>query len=257
MHIPLQNIDTADGNVYLFLRDPKTKKLQVIVDNNFQTYYYKENSTGDYYTYDGKRAYKIKVDRLPKDIRLMSGVYESDVSISKKYILEKDIEITPSPTLYCFIDIEVLMPEDETEDKPISCISVWNSHTKNVKQFYLGDYLTLTNRNVNNNFEHSIFDPSAISQSENGTLYFDTKTKYNIFRAMTIGILDKSDREALKRLFKRKGKTIPFYVSIDPTGIISDDISDFTKYVVFEEEPQINHVIYDKFDITMSFREIL
>jgi len=148
MQLHLQNIDSVNSDVYIFLRNPKTKKLEVRLDKNFQTYYYKESNVGSYYTYDGKRANKITTKRLPRDVRFQKGVYESDVSVAKKYILEKDIEFLPSPVRYCFLDIEVLMSEDEHADKPISCISILDNYTKKVEQFFLGDYLKTCNNDM-------------------------------------------------------------------------------------------------------------
>lgn len=142
MELPLQNIHSDRNNVYLFLRNKK-KKLEIKVEKNFQPYYYKESPTGDYYTYSGTKAYKVSVATLPKDIRLHKGVFESDVPLTKKYIISKDVEIVKSPTRYVFFDIEVLLSPGTSikrGDAPISCISVWDSYKENTKTFYLGDY---------------------------------------------------------------------------------------------------------------------
>ena len=143
MQLPLQNIHADRNSIYLFLRNPKTKKLEIKTEKNFNNYYYKESPTGDYYTYTGTKAYKITAATLPKDIRLMKGIFESDVPLTKKFIIEKDIEIVKSPLRYAFFDIEVLLAPGTSikkGDAPISCISVWDSQKKKTKTFYLGDY---------------------------------------------------------------------------------------------------------------------
>ena len=143
MELPLQNIYSDYSNIYLFLRNPKTKKLEIKADKNFHPYYYKENPTGDYYTYSGTKAYKITGASLPKDIKLQKGIFESDVPLAKKYLLEKDVDIIKSPQRYVFFDIEVLISPGTSikkGDSPISCISVWDSQKKKTKTFYLGDY---------------------------------------------------------------------------------------------------------------------
>jgi len=142
MQLPLQNIHNEKGDIYLFLRNPKTKKMEIKIDKGFNNYYYKESPTGDYYTYSGTRAYKVSQAMLPKDIRLMKGIFESDVPLTKKYIIEKDVEIIKSPLRYAFFDIEVLLSPSTSikkGDAPISCISVWDSQKKKTKTFYLGD----------------------------------------------------------------------------------------------------------------------
>jgi len=141
MDLPLQNIYSDRNTVYLFLRN-KAKKLEIKVEKNFQSYYYQENPTGDYYTYSGSKAYKISCATMPKDIRLHKGVFETDVPLTKKYILSKDVDIIKSATRYAFFDIEVLLSPGtsiKAGTSPISCISVWDSYNETAKTFYLGD----------------------------------------------------------------------------------------------------------------------
>ena len=131
------------NTVYLFLRNLKTKKLEIKIDKGINPYYYKESPTGEYYTYNGTRAHKISQLSLPQDIKMYKDVYETDVPLTKQYILSKDIDIVKSPTRYCFFDIEVLLSPDTSikkGDAPISCISIWDSQKAKTKTFYLGDY---------------------------------------------------------------------------------------------------------------------
>ncbi len=142
MQLPLQNIVNHKNSIYLFLRNPVTKKLEINKDNNFQPYYYKENPTGDYYTYKGTKAYKIIKPSIPKDIKFQKDVFETDVPLTKKYIIDKDIDIIKSPLRYCFFDIELLLsPHTSMKDgtAPISCISVRDSYKQQTKTFYLGE----------------------------------------------------------------------------------------------------------------------
>lgn len=142
MKLPLQNICSIDNNVYLFLRNPETKKLEVKVDKNFKPYYYQESPHGDYRTYKNTKAHKIN-KKIPYRQRNKPGVYETDVQVRKKYILEKDIEITPSPLKYMFFDIEVLSSTGSIKNGSavISCITTKDNYTNQATQFYLGDYL--------------------------------------------------------------------------------------------------------------------
>lgn len=122
---------------------------------------------------------------------------------------------------------------------------------------YLGDYTTLTNRNISNKFIKSFVDPSIIQTSESGALYFDQKTKYAKFDSLSIEYLDRDQRDSLEQLFYNFGKTTPFFVSLDPTLCISNELYDMTKYVVFNSEPQWRHVVRDLFTMSLSFREVL
>ena len=142
MKLPLQNIDVFNNRIYLFLRNPTTQELEIKSDPNFTPYYFKLDEYGSYNTYDGKTASIVR-QQLPRDIRLHKDVYETDVSLSKKYIIDKDIEIIPSPTKYIFFDIEVLaLPNTSIKagTSPISCITIKDSQEKTAKQFFLGYY---------------------------------------------------------------------------------------------------------------------
>lgn len=126
-----------------------------------------------------------------------------------------------------------------------------------IGHIFIGDYITLTTRNTNRGFTKSQIDPAQVFESENGALYFDEKTKYTNFDSMAMSYLDKNDKDTMEGLFRRLGKTTPLYVSIDPTKEITNDIDELTKYVVFNESPKFQHIIYDKFTMSLSFREVL
>jgi hypothetical protein len=122
---------------------------------------------------------------------------------------------------------------------------------------YLGDYLTFDDRNIFNGFQKQINDPSTQVETESGVLYFTNKKRYAVLSASTIGFLAKDQRDLMEQFFYDYGKTTPFFISYDPTLCFSNNPSDFTKFVVFESSPTFTHVIYDKFNINISFREIL
>jgi DNA polymerase elongation subunit (family B) len=142
MKLPVQNIDSVYSNIYLFQRNPKTKKLEITTEN-YIPYYYKKDETGSYTTYQKNRASRINGD-LPKDKKFLKDVYETDVPIVKKYILDKDIEFIPSPLRYMFFDIEVFCPTGTSVKNftgYVSSITVKDSYAPTAEQFYLGDYL--------------------------------------------------------------------------------------------------------------------
>jgi len=122
---------------------------------------------------------------------------------------------------------------------------------------YLGTYTTLTDRNISNGFEKTIVDPSEVQESENGSLYFDERTKYAVFRNAGIQYLNKTDRDTLEQLYHDFGLTTPLFISLDPTTCVSNDLYDLTKYMVFSRDPGFKHVIRDLFNMTLNFREVV
>lgn len=124
-----------------------------------------------------------------------------------------------------------------------------------IGHIYLGDYLTLENRNISIGFDKQLVDPSNSKESENGALYFDRRTKFSTFSNLTLQYLERSDKDMMEDIFNRLGIYTPFYLSLDPQMAISDSAGEFTKYVTFESPPDFSHIIFDKFNMQMNFRE--
>jgi hypothetical protein len=124
-----------------------------------------------------------------------------------------------------------------------------------IGHIYIGDYLTLANRNIEVGFNKHLIDPSETKESENGAVYFDRRTKYGTFSNLTLQYLERADKDMLEDLFNRLGIYTPFYISLDPTLSISDTYGEFTKYVTFSTAPDFTHIIFDKFNMQMDFRE--
>ncbi len=126
-----------------------------------------------------------------------------------------------------------------------------------IGHIYLGDYATFTNRDTGHGFEKMINDPTNVSVSEGGALYFDTKTKYSSIDGIGLEILERDDKDYLESLFQVKGIHTPFYVSIDPLINYTDNIDELTKYVVFAEAPRFRHIMRDMFSTSLKLRELV
>lgn len=122
---------------------------------------------------------------------------------------------------------------------------------------YLGDYITLTERNVNRGFAKNIIDPSNVLASENGNLFFDRKMKFYTFQGLSMQFLNATDRGELEQFFYDYGTTKPFYLSLDPTVAMSSDISELTKYVVFDKMPTVQHIKSNIYSIGFGVRELI
>lgn len=125
-----------------------------------------------------------------------------------------------------------------------------------ISHVYLGTYTTLDDYNINNSFQKVVIDETVRTQSEGGSLYFDNRTKYTVFNSVGYGFLDKTSRETLEKLYNRIGTSIPVYVSLDPNLKISSQLDDLTIYCVYNNSPTMSHVIYDKFNYSIEFREV-
>ena len=143
LNYPLQNIANIGRKVYLFNRQ-KDGKLTIMQDQTFFPYFYEESNKGIFTTIDGKKVNRIMC-REPRDVKAKrtNTSYEADVIYTKRYMIDKIGEVLPSPTKYFFIDIEILtkeLPNYTNPDKPITCISIYNSLSKEIKTLFLGDW---------------------------------------------------------------------------------------------------------------------
>jgi hypothetical protein len=126
-----------------------------------------------------------------------------------------------------------------------------------IGNIYLGDYVTISNRNVARGFGQQLTDRSRSFGSESGVLYFDEKTKYSEFTAMNIGLLDQSDKDYLRDVWYKVGLTEPFYISVDPTTAITADQDELTKYVYFSRVPSFRHIHSSVFSTSFNVREAI
>lgn len=143
LNYPLQNIANDGKKIYLFNRQ-KDGSLTIQQDNIFYPYFYEEDSKGLFLTIDGKKVKKVNCQR-PSDVkqRRTANSYEADVLYTKRYIIDKIAEVLPSPTKYLFIDIEIQtkeLPNYTNPNKPITCISIYNSSEKQIRCWFWGDY---------------------------------------------------------------------------------------------------------------------
>ena len=143
LNYPIQNIANIGKDIYLFNRQ-KDGTLNIQPDHTFYPYFYEVNDKGIYTTIDGKKVIKINCQR-PADVKSKrsTSAYEADVLYTKRYIIDKIGEFLPSPIKYLFIDIEIKtkeLPSYLNPDKPITCISIYNSLDKKIRCWFWGDY---------------------------------------------------------------------------------------------------------------------
>lgn len=126
----------------------------------------------------------------------------------------------------------------------------------NISYLYLGDYTELS-RNISTGFKKTFIDPSTRTESENGALYFDSKVAFVRLSNINQMYLTQDDRDQLEDLYFRFKKTTPFFLSLDPDLCISGQLYDLTKYVVFDEDLVLDHIIHQYFNVSFSVRELL
>jgi len=159
-NLKLTNICNYKRNIYLFTRD-EYGTLSITEDKSFFPYFFeKDNDKGKFKAIDGNMLRKVYCSE-PADVPKMRSLssYSSDVLFTTNYIVNKIDNILPTTLKYLFLDIEILakeLPETATAKYPVSCISIYNSFSKEVLTWFLpeqkGSTLEEQERNLLNSF---------------------------------------------------------------------------------------------------------
>lgn len=126
-----------------------------------------------------------------------------------------------------------------------------------ISQVYLGDYDTLTTRNLASGMGRQMVDPSQELISEGGTSWFQTRTKYAMWDSMSIGYMNATDRRALEQLFYSWGISSPFFIVMDPQLLVSSDLAEMTRYVYFSTLPKFTHIKADVYSVSFAVKEAI
>jgi len=141
MQLPLVNIHTDKNHIFLFLR----RNRNLIIQRDFyKQYYYEESPSGVYQTITGKRVKKI-LCREPYDAQKNKSdkTFENDLSLSKRYIIDKIDSFTKTDIKYLFIGTEQLtprLPNFRNPIYPIDCISSYDNYSEKIQTWFLLDY---------------------------------------------------------------------------------------------------------------------
>jgi len=140
----LVNIHSKGRKVYLFIRDDNGN-IETKIDEDFMPYFYEPDIDGEYLGYDNTVLRKVLCSDPKSIVKTRSKQsFESDVTFTRRYMIDKVDKIDKTKMKYLFLDIEVLcgdtFPEPAEAKFPVSCISVYNSFTEGIETFYLGDY---------------------------------------------------------------------------------------------------------------------
>ena len=183
-------------------------------------------------------------------------------------IQASNLNIWTSPPLSQVIDCSDRGAMRFIDDLPTTAYRYWKikivdrtnylgGNNIGISNLYCGDYRTIANRNINVGFSFNLEDRSKIAQSESGVQYADLKVKMSNLNNLSLGLLDRTDKDEMLLLFEKLGITESFFISLDPTSLITTNIYDLTKLVKFKEAPSFQHIIRDIFSMSLSVREVI
>jgi hypothetical protein len=122
---------------------------------------------------------------------------------------------------------------------------------------YLGDVYELESSTVQRDFQEEFEDLSEIQQSESGEEYADIKAQRSLYSSVNIQLCTKTDVNTIMNIFQEFGTHTPFFVSIDSTAQVTDDINEWTKYVKFTSPPSKQYVTNNRWNVSFSLKEVI
>lgn len=139
----LVNIANQGRSIFLFTRQ-EDYTLTIKKVDNFYPFYYEPDDSGDYKAYDGTKLMKIIVNE-PYEISKMKSPtsYGSDIKFVNNYLVHEVPKLEQTSIKYFFLDIEIMtsdLPDVKLAKLPVSCVTIYNSESKEYKTFFLGDY---------------------------------------------------------------------------------------------------------------------
>lgn len=139
----LINVHNVGRTIYKFLREDDGNRI-IEVDQNCYPYYYEKAEDGNFLSYDGHKLKKIyTLD--PQSIRRQASpeAYGTDIRYTTQYLIDHVEKLDNATARAVFVDIEILcdeMPEEGKYNRPISCISLFDTFENKAYTFYAGDY---------------------------------------------------------------------------------------------------------------------
>jgi len=110
-----------------------------------------------------------------------------------------------------------------------------------IGQIFIGDYFQATRGAVQFPFTDRQIDRSATVFSQGGQSFSDIRQKSGRFPVEWFG-LTTAEKESIQEHWRLFGKSIPFFVIMDPDEVFSSADSYYTKYVKYEGEPEFRLV---------------
>ena len=121
---------------------------------------------------------------------------------------------------------------------------------------YLGDYLSIT-RDVGINFAKTQADPSSIYVSNVGKQFANIRTAYANWGSLVLELIPAAERRSLEQFAFQKGSHSPFYICLDSSVSVTEDIAELSRWVYFEGVPSFGHDFRDYFSMSFSLREVV
>ena len=132
-----------------------------------------------------------------------------------------------------------------------------NNETLDIKYFYFGDGVQLTERNIAGGISVGLSDLSEVFKAESGREYYNQKDKKMTVGGLRFQYMNDTDRANFQKFYYENGITNNFLAMIDPDGVLEAEPCELMRVMKFDKLPAQTHRIRDLFENTFSLTEAL
>lgn len=122
---------------------------------------------------------------------------------------------------------------------------------------FLGDYITLTSRNISSGFAKNFNDQSTIIESDTGAKLFTDRPIKESYSGLMIPYMTTSQRQTFYDYCLERKKITPFLAVLDSGVETSSDINDLSIWGRFTQIPTMQHIKASYFSLKFDIEEAL
>lgn len=126
-----------------------------------------------------------------------------------------------------------------------------------IGHIYLGDHVTLVNRNISRQFDVVYIDPAEESASLNGVKIFNAKPRYREMNNIILPYLTGADYRTVRDMVEVVGRSIPFFIVPDPELNVFETLDEQAMFVRFRDNPAFFHEKTNTFTVSFDLEEIV
>jgi hypothetical protein len=206
---------------------------------------------------DNPKAFFI-IDSQDKNIKIQSFVQTLlQGGISNSWNTPENISISYHHQLMGKIDVNGLF----TEGKRYFRLYIPDFNNPygyvQVGKIYLGDCYEIEGSDIQREFPESFTDLSEIERAISGEIYADEKATFHVFGEIEINLCNKNDVDYVKYVWETHKTFRPFYIAFDSEQKVTNDLSEWTKYVRFTQEPVYKAITCDLWNVSFAVEEVI
>lgn len=122
---------------------------------------------------------------------------------------------------------------------------------------YLGDVYEIEGSDIQREFPETYQDLSTLERAISGEIYADEKATFHVFGDVAINLCNKNDVDYIRNVWETHKTFKPFYIAFDSEQKVTNNLSEWTKYVRFTAQPEFKGITCELWNVSMQVEEVL